>query len=61
MQDPRHGASVMSVMEMGNIVARAEFESTSFAFEASVLTMTPSRLPDVTPHILACLSMRLVA
>ena len=32
---------------MGNIVPRAGIESTSLAFQTSVLTITPPRLPDV--------------
>ena len=38
----------MGGMKMGNIVSRAGIEPTSFAFWASVLTISPSRLPDVT-------------
>ena len=37
-----------SVMKMGNIVPRLGIESTSLAFQASVLTNTPPRFPDVT-------------
>ena len=41
--------SVMMVMKMGNIVPRTGIEPiTSLAFQASVLTITPLRLPDVT-------------
>ena len=38
----------MGVMEMGNIVLRVGIELTSLAFQASVLTITPPRLCDVT-------------
>ena len=41
--------SVMGVMKMGN-VPRVGIKSTSPAFWASVPTITPHRLPDVTPH-----------
>ena len=37
----------MAVMKMGNIVPRVGIEPTSFAFRDSVLTITPSRVPDV--------------
>ena len=40
--------SVMRLMKVGNIVPRAEIEPTSLAFWASVLTITPHRVPDVT-------------
>ena len=40
--------SVMGVMKMGNIVPTAGIEPTSLAFRASVLTITPHRIPDVT-------------
>ena len=33
---------------MGNIAHRAGIESISLAFRASVLTITPNRLPDIT-------------
>ena len=35
-------------MKIGNIVPRAGIERTSRAFQASSLTITPPRLPDVT-------------
>ena len=41
-------ASVMGVIKIGNIVPRAGMEPTSLASLASVLTITPLRLPDVT-------------
>ena len=40
--------SVVNVMKMRNIVPSAGIEPTSLAFQASVLTITPPRLPDVT-------------
>ena len=40
--------SVMGVMQMGNIVPRAGIKPTSLIFQASVLTIMPGRLPDVT-------------
>ena len=49
--------SVMDVMTMGNIVPR--IKPTSLAFLASVLTVTPHRLPDVT--LCPCLSMQFLA
>ena len=39
---------VKDAMKMGNIVSRAEIEPTSLAFQASVLTIKPPRLHDVT-------------
>ena len=39
---------VLCVMKMGNIAPRAEIEPTSLAFRASVLTITPPRIPYVT-------------
>ena len=39
---------VVDAMKMGNIVPRAGIEPTSLAFQASVLTITLHRLPDVT-------------
>ena len=38
---------VASVMKMGNMVLRAGIEP-NLVFQASVLTITPLRLPDVT-------------
>ena len=38
----------MGVMKMGNIVPRAGIELTPLALLASVLPITPPRLPDVT-------------
>ena len=38
----------MGDMKMRNIVPRAGIETTSLAFRASVLTITPHRLPDIT-------------
>ena len=35
-------------MKMGNTVPSAGIEATSLAFRASVLSITPPRLPDVT-------------
>ena len=40
--------SVMGVMKMGNIAPRTGIEPTPFAFWASVLTITPPRLPNIT-------------
>ena len=39
---------VRGVMTIGNIAPRAGIESTSLAFQHSVLTITTPRLPDVT-------------
>ena len=39
---------VTDVMNMGNIVPRAVIEPISLAFQASMLTITPHMLPDVT-------------
>ena len=38
----------MDVMKMGNSVPRAAIKPTSLAFQASVLTITPPMLHDVT-------------
>ena len=38
---------VVVVMKIGNITPRARIESTSLALWACVLTISPSRLPDV--------------
>ena len=44
-------------MKMGNIVLRAELEPMPFVFQASVLTITLCRLPDVTMlHMPSCLA-----
>ena len=47
------------VMKMGNIAPRAKFEPTLLAFQASVLSIKPHRLPDVitlsTPTVAPCL------
>ena len=43
----------MEVIQIGNIALRAGIESTSLAFWASVLTITPSRLPAVTTLAMA--------
>ena len=48
MQDPGHGTNVMGAMKIGNIVPIAGIERKSLAFRASVLTITPRRIPDVT-------------
>ena len=40
--------SVMSVMKMGNCVPIVGIEPTPLAFQVSVLTITPPRLPAVT-------------
>ena len=45
----------MGVIKMGNIVPRAEIETTSLAFQVSVLTITPHRL-----YTHAYLSMQLL-
>ena len=37
--------SVVGVMKVGNIVPRARIEPTSLALQASVLSITPHRLP----------------
>ena len=53
-------SSIMGVMKMGNIVARVGIKCTSLAFQASVLTITPNRIPDVTTismHICQCSSL----
>ena len=52
--------NVMGVMKMGNIVPRSGIRLTSLAFQASVLTITPPRLPDVptmltTTYVAPCL------
>ena len=39
--------SAVKVMEMGNIAPRVGIEPISLAFQASVLSIPPSRLPDV--------------
>ena len=41
-------AYVMDMMNMGNSVPKVGVEPTSLAFEASVLTISPPKLPDVT-------------
>ena len=41
-------ASVMVVMKMENIMSRAGIEPTSLPLWASGLTITPSKLSDVT-------------
>ena len=38
----------MDAMKRGNIVPRARIEPASLAFRASVLTITPPKIPDVT-------------
>ena len=38
----------MGVVKMGNIVPRVGIEPTTFSFWASILTITPRRLPDIT-------------
>ena len=38
----------MVVMKMGNIVHRVGIEHTYIAFQASMLTITPHRLSDIT-------------
>ena len=53
--------SVVGVMKMGNIVPRARIEHTSLAFRASVLTITPHRLPWCHHYTHNCLSMWLFA
>ena len=40
--------SVVGVMKMRNMVPRVGIKPTSLAFRASVLTITPLRLPDGT-------------
>ena len=50
----------MGVMEMGNIVPRAEIKPTSLAFQPSVLTITPHQLPEVSTlptHTSLCCSL----
>ena len=37
--------SVVGVMKMGNIMPKAGIKPTSLAFQGSVLTITPHRLP----------------
>ena len=44
----KDSVGIVGVMEMGNNVIRVRIESTSLAFQASVLTITPHRFPDVT-------------
>ena len=39
---------VVDLMELGNIVPRVGTEATPLAFRASMLTIKPTRLPDVT-------------
>ena len=41
-------SNVVGVMQMGNIVPRAVINPKSLAFRASVLTITPLRLSNVT-------------
>ena len=41
--------SVVGMMRMGNIVPRSEFEPTSLAIQASVLTITPPRRRSTAP------------
>ena len=50
-------------MKMGNrsIVAVAGIEPPSLAFQANVLTIKPSRLPDVTPSTHTYVTMQLLA
>ena len=46
-------------MKMGNIVSKVGIEPTSLAFHASVLTISPPRLPDVIMlHVYAALCLR---
>ena len=53
---------VVGVIKMGNIVSRVAIEPISLAFQASVLTIIPHRLPDVTTipmptlHVAPCLT-----
>ena len=47
VQHHGYGLSVVGVMKVGNIAQGAGIELTSLAFQASVITITPSRLPDV--------------
>ena len=49
---------VVGLMKMGNIVPRVGIELTYLAFQASLLTNSPPRIPDIT-H--AFLFMRLHA
>ena len=50
--------SLVGVMKMGNIVPKTGIDATPLAFQDIVLTITPSRLPDVTtlptPTCLCC-------
>ena len=48
---------VMGVMKMGNTVPRAGIELTPVAFWASVLTITPHRLPRCHHYTHAYLSV----
>ena len=48
--------NVEGVTKMGNIVSREGIEPATFAFQVSVLTITPHRFPDViTVPTPACL------
>ena len=41
-------ASIMGMIKMGDVAPRVGIEPTSLAFQASVITIPPVRLPDVT-------------
>ena len=43
-----HNTRVMGVLKIENIVSGARIKHTSLAFWASVLTITPLKLPDAT-------------
>ena len=45
VQDHGRSSSVMGVMKMGNTAPKAGLKSTSPAFRARALTITPHRLP----------------
>ena len=62
MYDRGHMEPVLwGEMKQGNSVPKAGIESISFAYHASVLTITPLRLPDVTTLLTPTWAMQLLA
>ena len=54
IQGAGYGSSLVGVMKVGNITHRTGIQPTALEIPASVLSITPLRLPDVTTY--PCLS-----